>query len=316
MSEGKYTCKILIAAVVIGAVAVGSIGCRKSKRPAAAQKAAVAPAPAPRPAPAPAPAPAANTKGPRIATVPGLGRFVIRDPDDVIQSLLLRGEAWEPYSAAVFEEYVKPGMSVVDIGAYNGVHTVRLAKLVGPTGHVYAFEPNPPTIEMLRENVRLNGVQAQTVVYPVGVSDPPEVGYVKLSDNPHNLGGAHMCSADDVRTHSGRLHCQQATQVKVELVRIDDNIRRWLPTPVSFVKIDVEGHEDRVIAGSRTWLRRYHPVIYIELWSDSKRRDEKLPTTVATMIKRIERLGYRLDRKVTEDDYVFVPKRRARRTRP
>lgn len=294
MSERQFPRKIVFAVLLLVVVVGGGIGVyllgRSQGRQAAAAAATAAPAAAP---------------SSLVATVAGLGRFVIQDPDDLIQSQLLRGEPWEPEAAKVFEQYVKPGMSVVDMGAYNGVHTVRLAQLVGPTGHVYAFEPNPPAVAMLRENVRLNGVEAQTTVYPVGVSDPPVTGYVKLSDNPHNLGGAHMCSEEDERTH--RLNCQNASQVKIELIRIDDDLQRWIPTRVGFVKIDVEGHEDRVIAGSRAWLTRDHPVIHIELWNDDKRRQENLPTTVADMIRQIEELGYKLESRPHGDDYLFVP---------
>jgi FkbM family methyltransferase len=241
----------------------------------------------------------------RYAEVPGLGRFVVRDPADFIQSRLLRGMPWEPYAIPVYEQHISAGMSVVDIGAYNGVHTIRFARLVGPAGHVYAFEPNPPAYEMLTENVRINGFEDRITCYPYGLADRASSARANRIDNPHNLGGTSICEDEDVR--SGRLGCQDARDLKVQMVRIDDDIRFWIPTCAGFAKIDVEGNEDRVLAGARSWLATDRPVLCIEIWDDEKRRDEKLQTTSSDIVASIEKLGYTLAQKISKWDYVFVP---------
>ncbi len=64
---------------------------------------------------------------------------------------------YEPETVATFQALVQPGMTVADIGANLGHHTLILAALVGKTGSVHAFEPHPETFQELVTNTRLNG---------------------------------------------------------------------------------------------------------------------------------------------------------------
>ncbi|MBI5210046.1 MAG: FkbM family methyltransferase [Elusimicrobia bacterium] len=241
-----------------------------------------------------------------VVRMPGLGDFVLRDHKDPIQAYLASGVTYDPESVAVFEAVVAAGMRVADIGAYNGVHSVRLANLVGPTGKVYAFEPNPPAYDMLAENIRLNALGDRVVAYRVGVSDKASSAHARVGDDPHNLGGTHMCTDEDVRT--GRLSCARTQADALELVRIDDDPRRWFPERIDFVKVDIEGYEDRFLAGSRRWLAEDRPILYVEIWDDDKRAQERLPTSAQEVISRIEALGYTLSRRGGAWDYLFVPK--------
>jgi FkbM family methyltransferase len=226
-----------------------------------------------------------------IATVPGLGRFVIRDPSDMIEATLLRGQPWEPWVVAAFRRHVTPGMHVADIGAFNGVHSVALANLVGERGRVYAFEPNPTAFDLLRKNVRLNHLEARVVAYPFAVSDTPSRVAIATVD-VHNLGGTHVCTGEDRRAQARG--CGGPARDEIQAIRIDDDIARWFPARVGFVKIDVEGYEDRVIAGARAWLKRDRPIIHIEILDDAARRAQAIPVTRAQVIHMIEALGYRL----------------------
>lgn len=239
-----------------------------------------------------------------VAEVPGLGKFVIRDPADFIQRDLLLGKPWEPEVVPIFQKYISAGSSVADIGAYNGVHTVRFARLVGPKGHVYAFEPNPTSFDMLKVNVGLNNLSDRVVVYPYGLAEKASTVKLVTTDS-HNQGATNACSEDDVREH--RRDCEQASNVKTTLIRVDDDVARWFPTRVSFVKIDVEGYEDRVLAGAKAWLARDRPVIWIEIWPDPVRERYKMPLTAAETIALIQSLGYRLEGLMPPWNYLFVP---------
>lgn len=67
----------------------------------------------------------------------------------------LRG-SYEPYMQGAFLRYVLPGSTVFDIGAYAGFHSLFCGLLVGPTGRVFAFEPNPISRDSLEGQIRLN----------------------------------------------------------------------------------------------------------------------------------------------------------------
>ena len=65
---------------------------------------------------------------------------------------------FEKHFAELFGYLVRPGERCVDVGANVGVHTVRLARLVGAEGEVIAIEPDPDVVRRTNRNIALNGV--------------------------------------------------------------------------------------------------------------------------------------------------------------
>jgi len=65
----------------------------------------------------------------------------------------LRGEEEKQF----LERHVKPGMRVLDIGANQGIYSLLMSRLVGPSGHLHCFEPDPRLFASLRENCRRSG---------------------------------------------------------------------------------------------------------------------------------------------------------------
>src|SRR5579863_851790 len=91
---------------------------------------------------------------PKRAEVDGL-HFTL-DRGDTLH-LALAGE-YEPYGVRLMEEFLRPGDLFVDIGAHIGYYALRAARVVGPTGCVLAFEPDPDNFELLVKNARDNGI--------------------------------------------------------------------------------------------------------------------------------------------------------------
>ena len=134
--------------------------------------------------------------------------------------------------------------TALDIGANIGNHTVVLAKYFD---HVIAFEPNPQTAHVLRANTMRLSVD----VIEKGISDVHGSRELKLSFD--NVGGSRIV---DMGSH---------TTIEVETI---DRLSEQLEIGnVSFLKIDVEGHEARVLAGAKEFLRSQRPVIALELHS-------------------------------------------------
>ncbi len=77
----------------------------------------------------------------------------------------------EPDLQQVLPRYLKPGMTVFDIGANIGFFAIAAANLVGPTGRVVAFEPNPAVVARLKENVELNGLADRVKIEQSAVGD-------------------------------------------------------------------------------------------------------------------------------------------------
>ena len=138
-----------------------------------------------------------------------------------------------------------------DIGANMGYVSLCLAKRVGPTGRVFAFEPVPANIELLRKNIALNRTK-NINLFEVAASDLRGEATIRIAGN---LSTASLIwHAND----------QSAVEVSVRMEPIDELVDAGgLPLP-SFVKIDVEGAEGLVLAGMRRTITKARPVIFLQ----------------------------------------------------
>jgi len=173
---------------------------------------------------------------------------------------VLEGRADDPYFqsieqhaagldglAALVANQVSRDSTVADVGANIGLSTILLAR---SARRVIAFEPSPVNIDYLRRNLASNGITNVEVV-AAAVSDRPST----LGFHEAQFGaGSHVVAA-------GHLRGETIQAIDVPAVTLDDA----LTAPVSFIKIDAEGHEPDVIAGARAVLARDKPLIYTEI---------------------------------------------------
>ncbi len=218
--------------------------------------------------------------------VDSLGVFYVDNVHDLIKAWLVRGLLWEKHLEELFPRYVKPGSTVIDAGAHIGTHTLALAKLAGPEGRVYAFEPQRKIFRELVYNMRLNGVSN---VVPLRFALGDSAGVIEM---------ARATLGNEGATPVG-LGGDQA-----ELRSLDSFGFR----NVSFMKIDVEGFEDHVLDGARETVQRNRPVILIEIQggqryeSASSEMRAKIDGTRA----RLAAMGYKVER-VHDHDYLAIP---------
>ncbi len=140
-----------------------------------------------------------------------------------------------------------------DIGANVGFLTVLGARLVGPQGMVYAFEPVPSNAAYVRRNVQANGF-TQVQVIEKAVSNCSGVGELNLAKYS---GGAALASVDAPPDAAGTL--------QVDVVTIDELVEHHGLKPPAVVKIDVEGAEFEVLEGMEATAKRHRPVIVVEV---------------------------------------------------
>jgi FkbM family methyltransferase len=139
---------------------------------------------------------------------------------------------------------VRSGDVIVDCGANHGFTTVLFAKWAGPSGRVFAFEPLEHNMKILRENLRLNGVE-NVSTHQVAVG----------ADNMTILITTH--SNGTVVRHPHLTKCFR----EVPLRKLDDEV---ISDKVNFLKIDVEGFELEVLQGAKNILSG-QPRLAIEL---------------------------------------------------
>jgi FkbM family methyltransferase len=208
----------------------------------------------------------------RLAIVAGCdGYFLVKRNDVYIGTALqIYGENCGA-EGAFLKALIKPGDHVIEVGANIGSLTVGLAKAVGPSGKVYAFEPQPACYSILHAQIALNEL-SNIVAYPDAVGHEsgrlwlPRVDYDALG----NFGGVALSQNQTVGSTA------------VDVVSLDD---RCAEIPCALLKIDVEGMEENVIRGATRLIEKSQPIIYAE-----NDRVEKSKALILTL----RELGYRL----------------------
>jgi FkbM family methyltransferase len=173
---------------------------------------------------------------------------------DIARTILHRG-AYEPIETAIMLRCLRPGMTVVDVGANIGHYAMVAARAVGPTGRVIAFEPETENHAALVANLALNGLDN---VVAERLALGARAGELMLYRDRDNRGG-HSLAAANVQAPAGAAPVEAAT--------LDAYLARHLPDRrVGFIKIDVQGAEAQVLAGAEARLARDRPVVLVEFW--------------------------------------------------
>ncbi len=155
--------------------------------------------------------------------------------------------AYEPQTTDCVARLLAPGAVFVDIGANHGYFSLLAAAIVGSRGRVVAFEPNPEVFAQLRTHIRLNGFESSVTAIDAGLADVCDAeARLFLSLAPGNSGLSSL-SPRASTIDLGWLSADHTVPIRV------DTFDRWFGasglTRVDLVKIDVEGAEDRVVAG-------------------------------------------------------------------
>ena len=148
----------------------------------------------------------------------------------------------EPEVLHFFEKFVKENMVVMDIGAHIGEYTLLAAKIVGESGRVYAFEPDPRNYELLKQNIRLNRMDHVVELLNYALSN--EVGNVKFVLS-RELSVSRISSASE---ELNILHSESV--IGVQATTLDAFYKERNLTRVDVVKLDVEGAELLVLKGA------------------------------------------------------------------
>jgi FkbM family methyltransferase len=153
----------------------------------------------------------------------------------------------------------RPG-TALDAGANIGLWTVPLALEAAASGsRVIAVEPVPANARRLRENLGLNGVEAHVDIRQVALSDSP--GRVTMTLREDFAAGALTGNA---AVMIGDSSDAQWNRLEVSAQPLDELLDEMGRPSVSVIKSDLEGHEDRFLAGSGRTFLTDRPVAFVE----------------------------------------------------
>jgi len=194
----------------------------------------------------------------------------------------------EMHVQSVLQGGLRAGDCFVDGGANIGLLTLTAAGVVGPTGRVHAFEPNPTALERLRWHVERNHL-CRVVVHPVGLSD---VGESRTLTVPfkHNLAGGTLGPLP--ARHAGKAH----ERCPVETIRGDDALGDDDPARPMLIKLDVEGFEERALTGLRGTIERRRPAILTEINRERLAVNGSSPIALHDLLSQRGYVPFALDR--------------------
>lgn len=191
------------------------------------------------------------------------------DPTGPWQHEMISGE----YDQELFEHIAKLSLTdkvIYDIGAHIGYHSLGFAKMAGPNGHVYAFEPNPANAQRAEEIAALNPELDENITI-LNLALSNEAGSTNFLSTDDIEGGTSTGGfIDDASTLWERDRYIDKVGFKlstVTLETIDHLIATKQIQPPDLMKVDVEGAEQLVLGGAQQTLREHKPTIIIEFHS-------------------------------------------------
>ena len=200
---------------------------------------------------------------PNFITIQNQKMFL--DPKDSLQ-LSLNGVYGE-FETKIVKNEIKPNDVVIDIGAHIGYFTLLFAKLVGPEGKVFSFEPEPKNFELLTKNIEINNYE-NVITESKIVSDKNKT-----------------CTLYTFETSSGANRIYKPNEninvkpIEVDSISLDEYFKNSeFLKRIKFVKIDVEGAELLVLKSMKSifqnnnnikLLLEFNPKFLLEIGSKS-----------------------------------------------
>jgi FkbM family methyltransferase len=163
---------------------------------------------------------------------------------------------WEKATIRYLNESVKEGHVVIEVGANVGSHTLFMARNVGQSGRVYAFEPTDYAAGKLQANLRLNSEIVNVVLRREMVTNSD-------GDLP-NLSIKSTWMLDGKYVDPCNLESPRS--ISLDRFVSEEGIDR-----IDLIKIDVDGYDYKVLEGAKSIINRFKPIIFCELYEKGLR---------------------------------------------
>jgi FkbM family methyltransferase len=172
-------------------------------------------------------------------------------------------------------EMISEGGIAIDVGANIGETALELAKRVGPSGRVFAFEPDPLMRNKFNKNFSFNQ-WAKIQLEPWALSD---------------VAATHRLYRVSERNPAGNKIMSEGSGdfVEIQAIRLDDYVTQNQIENIDLVKIDVEGFEKHVLLGAGQVILRFMPKLFVEI---SQKQLQMQGTSAHDIFALLEGWGY------------------------
>ena len=161
-------------------------------------------------------------------------------------------EDYDPEGIDFMRKAIHQGSVCYDVGANLGVYVIQFSSMVGPTGKVVGFEPNPHALRMLHHHVAINNLSNVRIIEAAAGEAPGTADFYAAKWNGMGRLGA---------PNSGLKETERFT---VPVTTVDEQVAQTGLVP-DFILIDVEGFEIVVLEGARDTLLRHRPTVVVEM---------------------------------------------------
>jgi FkbM family methyltransferase len=203
------------------------------------------------------------------------GTHVVLPPslDAITTYVLLEQEQWFEKETHFLARWLKRGMNVIDIGANLGVYSLPAARMVGPAGQVYAYEPASGTRRMLEASKKKNRAINLNII-PAALSNGERDGQLFLG------------ASSELNTLEGT---GDGEAIKITSLDAEQAARNW--GKIDFVKIDAEGEEMRILQGAKSFFAQQSPLVMFEVKAGERINEELREAFIALGFNLYRQLG-------------------------
>jgi FkbM family methyltransferase len=207
-------------------------------------------------------------------------RFIVHKYDTCIADYLRNGCLFEKFQLSFIKQFIHPNKNIIDLGANIGTHSIIYSNYT--TGNVYSFEPQKMVFDILNKNIQCNNCN-NIIPYNCGASNINNKFYMNAHYDFKENQGAFKIDENLNKTNGLEIDC-----VVIDELNLND---------ISYVKIDVEGHEYYALQGMKNLLIRNRPTIMIEIHDFCSTKNETINFLLS--------LGYSNFYKLSYCDYLF-----------
>ena len=188
---------------------------------------------------------------------------------------------YNEFDTKLIKEQVKSGYRVIDLGANIGYHSLLFAKLVGESGSVYSFEPEPKNFELLKKNIIVNKFQ-NIISEPHAISN---------TNSNCNLYVGRFSSGGNLICEPRKPERFEKKPIIIQTIILDDYFSEIdLVDKIDFIKIDIEGSELKALQGMSKILKENKNLkIFIEF---SRRALEYAGSDPRELLNLLENEGF------------------------
>jgi FkbM family methyltransferase len=211
----------------------------------------------------------------RMVTIKGVPMQIFEAPECISDDIVKYNNFWEYELFNKWYSYFPKDGLMIDIGANIGNHCLQF-KQTFPDLSIWAFELHPENYKLLKANVK-----AYNDVYAFNVGIGSRTSVISFDDGHYSNSGVVKMDSDGKN--------------KNIIIALDDILDcDEQKKPITFIKLDVEGHELSALQGMRKTLLKYNPLIWIEDLTDS------------VAINYLMKLGYTIiQQELSTSDYLM-----------